>query len=140
MSTKKIWTNGCFDILHIGHIKMLQYARSLGDNLVVGIDSDRRVKELKGDSRPINNQDDRREFLLALSCVGDVFIFDSKEEMCSLLVEQNIKELVVGEEYRNKEVTGQEIVSRIHFFKKVKNFSTTSIIDKEIKRYGIRNN
>lgn len=128
MSTKKIWTNGCFDILHIGHIKMLQYARSLGDNLVVGIDSDRRVKELKGDSRPINNQDDRREFLLALSCVGDVFIFDSKEEMCSLLVEQNIKELVVGEEYRNKEITGQEIVSRIHFFEKVKNFSTTSII------------
>ena len=128
MSTKKIWTNGCFDILHIGHIKMLQYARSLGDNLIVGIDSDRRVKELKGDTRPINNQNDRKELLLALSCVDNVFIFDSKEEMCSLLVEQNIKELVVGEEYRNKEVTGQEIVSRIHFFEKVKNFSTTSII------------
>ena len=125
---KKIWTNGCFDILHVGHIKMLQYARSLGDNLIVGIDSDRRVKELKGDSRPINNQDDRREFLLALSCVDDVFVFNSKEEMCNILVEQNIQELVVGEEYRNKEVTGQEIVSRIHFFEKVKNFSTTSII------------
>ena len=131
MSTKKIWTNGCFDILHIGHIKMLQYARSLGDNLVVGIDSDRRVKELKGDSRPINNQDDRREFLLALSCVDDVFVFNSKEEMCNMLVEQNIQELVVGEEYRNKEVTGQEIVSRIHFFEKVKNFSTTSIIGRD---------
>ena len=127
---KKIWTNGCFDILHIGHIKMLQYARSLGDNLVVGIDSDRRVKELKGDSRPINDQDDRREFLLALSCVDDVFIFDSKEEMCNLLVEQIIRELVVGEEYRNKAGTGQGIVSRIHFFEKVKNFSTTSIIGK----------
>ena len=127
---KKIWTNGCFDILHIGHIKMLQYARSLGDNLVVGIDSDRRVKELKGDSRPINDQDDRREFLLALSCVDDVFIFDSKEEMCNLLVEQIIRELVVGEEYRNKAVTGQGIVSIIHFFEKVKNFSTTSIIGK----------
>jgi len=131
VSTKKIWTNGCFDILHIGHIKMLQYARSLGDNLIVGIDSDRRVKELKGDSRPINNQDDRKELLLALSCVDNVFIFDSKEEMCSLLVEQNIKELVVGEEYRNKEVTGQEIVSRIHFFEKIKNFSTTSIIGRD---------
>ncbi|MAR68305.1 MAG: hypothetical protein CL833_13735 [Crocinitomicaceae bacterium] len=127
---KKIWTNGCFDILHIGHIKMLQYARSLGDNLVVGIDSDQRVKELKGDSRPINNQNDRREFLLALSCVDDVFIFDSKEEMCNLLVEQKIKELVVGKEYRNKAVTGQGIVSRIHFFEKVRNFSTTSIIGK----------
>ena len=108
MSTKKIWTNGCFDILHIGHIKMLQYARSLGDNLIVGIDSDRRVKELKGDSRPINNQDDRREFLLSLSCVDDVFIFDSKEEMCNILVEQGIQELVVGEEYKNKEEIVQE--------------------------------
>ena len=129
MSTKKIWTNGCFDILHIGHIKMLQYARSLGDNLVVGIDSDRRVKELKGDSRPINNQDDRREFLLALSCVDDVFVFDSKEEMCTILVEQNIKELVVGEDYIDREVTGQEIIEHIHFFKKIKGFSTTKILE-----------
>ena len=128
MSTKKIWTNGCFDILHIGHIKMLQYARSLGDNLVVGIDSDRRVKELKGESRPINNQDDRREFLLALSCVDDVFIFDSKEEMCNILVEEDIKELVVGEDYINKEVTGQAVVERVHFFGKIKGFSTTEIL------------
>ena len=125
---KKIWTNGCFDILHIGHIKMLQYARSLGDNLIVGIDSDQRVKQLKGASRPVNNQDDRKELLLALSCVDDVFIFDSKEEMCSLLVEQNIKELVVGEEYIGREVTGQEIIEHIHFFKKIKGFSTTKIL------------
>ena len=126
---KKIWTNGCFDILHIGHIKMLQYARSLGDNLIVGIDSDRRVKELKGDSRPINNQDDRREFLLALSCVDDVFVFNSKEEMCSILAEQDIQELVVGEEYKNKEVTGQNMVEHIHFFQRFKNFSTTDILN-----------
>ena len=128
MSTKKIWTNGCFDILHIGHIKMLQYARSLGDNLIVGIDSDRRVKELKGASRPINNQDDRREFLLALSCVDDVFIFDSKEEMCNILVEEDIRELIVGEDYINKEVTGQEIVETVHHFAKIKGYSTSKII------------
>ena len=128
---KKIWTNGCFDILHIGHIKMLQYACSLGDNLIVGIDSDRRVRELKGSSRPINNQDDRKELLLALSCVDDVFIFDSKEEMCNILVEEGIKDLVIGEEYRYREITGQNIVKYIHFFKKVKNFSTTSIIGKQ---------
>jgi rfaE bifunctional protein nucleotidyltransferase chain/domain len=126
---KKIWTNGCFDILHVGHIKMLQYARSLGDYLIVGIDSDRRVKELKGDSRPINNQDDRRELLLALSCVDDVLIFDSKEEMCNILVEQDIQELVVGEEYKNKEVTGQNMVEHIHFFQRFKNFSTTDILN-----------
>ena len=130
MSTKKIWTNGCFDILHIGHIKMLQYARSLGDNLIVGIDSDRRVKELKGESRPINNQDDRREFLLALSCVNDVFIFDSKEEMCNILVEEDIRDMVIGEEYKHKEITGQNIVECIHFFKKFKNLSTTKLLGK----------
>ena len=125
---KKIWTNGCFDILHIGHIKMLQYARSLGDNLVVGIDSDRRVKELKGDSRPINNQDDRGEFLLSLGCVDNVFVFDSKEEMCTILVEQGIRELVVGEDYIDKEVTGEEIVERIHYFAKVEGYSTSKTI------------
>jgi rfaE bifunctional protein nucleotidyltransferase chain/domain len=126
---KKIWTNGCFDILHVGHIKMLQYARSLGDYLIVGIDSDRRVKELKGDSRPINNQDDRRELLLALSCVDGVLVFDSKEEMCNILVEQDIQELVIGEEYKNKEITGQNIVQHIHFFQKFKNLSTTDILN-----------
>ena len=126
---KTVWSNGCFDILHIGHIKMLQYARSLGDSLVVGIDSDRRAKELKGDSRPINNQNDRREFLLSLSCVDDVFVFDSKEEMCAILVEQGIRELVVGEDYVDREVIGEEIVERVHFFKKFKNFSTTQILN-----------
>jgi len=125
---KKIWTNGCFDILHIGHIKMLQYARSLGDNLIVGIDSDQRVKQLKGTSRPVNNQDDRREFLLSLGCVDDVFVFDSKEEMCTILVEQGIRELVVGEDYIDREVTGEEIVERIHYFAKVEGYSTSKII------------
>jgi len=125
---KKIWTNGCFDILHIGHIKMLQYARSLGDNLIVGIDSDQRVKQLKGISRPVNNQDDRREFLLSLGCVDDVFVFDSKEEMCTILVEQGIRELVVGEDYIDREVTGKEIVERIHYFTKVEGYSTSKII------------
>ena len=127
---KTIWSNGCFDILHIGHIKMLQYARSLGDSLVVGIDSDRRVKELKGKLRPINNQNDRKEFLLSLSCVNNVFVFDSKEEMRAILVEQGIRELVVGEDYIGREVIGEELVERVHFFKKFKNFSTTRILNK----------
>lgn len=129
---KKIWTNGCFDILHIGHIKMLQYARSLGDYLIVGIDGDRRVKELKGDCRPINNQNNRKDFLLSLKCIDSVFIFNSKQEMCNILIDQGIKEMVVGEEYKDKLITGENIVDKIHFFKKIKNFSTTRIIN-EIK-------
>lgn len=129
---KKIWTNGCFDILHIGHIKMLQYARSLGDYLIVGIDGDRRVKELKGGCRPINNQNNRKDFLLSLKCIDSVFIFNSKQEMCNILIDQGIKEMVVGEEYKDKLITGENIVDKIHFFKKIKNFSTTRIIN-EIK-------
>ena len=129
---KKIWVNGCFDVLHLGHVRMLQYARSLGDYLIVGIDGDQRVKELKGDSRPINNQNNRRDFLLSLKCIDSVFIFNSKQEMCNLLIDQGIKEMVIGEEYKGQLITGETIVDKIHFFKKIKNFSTTRIIN-EIK-------
>ena len=68
---RKVWTNGCFDILHIGHLKMLEYAKSKGDYLVVGIDTDARVKQLKGEDRPFNNEDDRKNFLLSIKFVDD---------------------------------------------------------------------
>tara|TARA_A100001515_G_C4455331_1_gene171670 strand:- start:85 stop:480 length:396 start_codon:yes stop_codon:yes gene_type:complete len=126
---KKIWTNGCFDVLHIGHIKMLQFARSLGDNLIVGIDSDKRVASLKGSDRPINNQNDRVEFLRSIKYVDDVFVFNSKENMCDILIREEITDMVIGEEYRNKEITGNDIVPNIHFFPKIEGFSTTEIIN-----------
>ena len=67
-----IFTNGCFDILHIGHVKLLKYAKSLGSRLIVGINSDCSVKRLKGSSRPINNLNNRKELLESLSCVDEV--------------------------------------------------------------------
>lgn len=76
-----IWTNGVFDVLHPGHIELLKVARSLGDYLVVGLDSDRRVKELKGDSRPINNWLDRKIMLEAVRHVDLVVGFDSEAEI-----------------------------------------------------------
>ena len=126
---KKIWTNGCFDILHIGHIKMLQFAHSLGDNLIVGIDSDKRVKALKGSDRPINNQDARSEFLSSIKYVDKVFIFDSQENMCDILIQEGVTDMVIGEEYRNKDITGEDIVPNVHFFQKIEGFSTTEIIN-----------
>ena len=78
---KKIWINGTFDILHRGHIELLEYAKSLGGMLLVCIDSDRRVSELKGPTRPINNQYDRTYMLTALKCVDLVWVFDSAEEL-----------------------------------------------------------
>ena len=73
-----VFTNGCFDLLHAGHVRYLQQARELGDALAVGLNSDRSVRELKGEERPINPQDDRAEVLAALGCVDYVVIFDGK--------------------------------------------------------------
>lgn len=73
-----VFTNGCFDLLHAGHVRYLQQARALGDALVVGLNGDRSVRELKGEGRPLNGQDDRAEVLAALGCVDFVVIFDGK--------------------------------------------------------------
>jgi rfaE bifunctional protein nucleotidyltransferase chain/domain len=73
-----VFTNGCFDLLHAGHVRYLQQARELGDALAVGLNSDRSVRELKGEGRPVNAQDDRAEVLAALGCVDFVVIFDGK--------------------------------------------------------------
>ena len=112
-----IWVNGCFDILHIGHLNLLEYAKNLRDpkskylrlnRLIVGIDSDRRVKELKGGNRPINNENDRKRMLEALAVVDEVVIYDTKEQMCDYISTFRIDFMVVGEEYKEKGVLCRE--------------------------------
>ena len=76
---KLVFTNGCFDLLHAGHVRYLQQARELGHALAVGLNSDRSVRELKGEGRPINAEDDRAEVVAALGCVDYVVIFDCKQ-------------------------------------------------------------
>lgn len=75
---RTVLTNGCFDILHVGHLRYLQAAKALGDELVVGLNSDASVRLLKGPDRPLNPQDERREMLLGLKCVDRVVIFDER--------------------------------------------------------------
>lgn len=75
---KLVFTNGCFDLLHAGHVRYLQQARALGDALAVGLNSDRSVRELKGEARPVHPQEDRAEVLAALGCVDYVVIFDGR--------------------------------------------------------------
>jgi rfaE bifunctional protein nucleotidyltransferase chain/domain len=125
----KIWTNGCFDILHVGHIEMLKFARSLGDSLFVGIDSDSRVKDLKGNGRPINNEKDRKKLLESIRFVDKVFIFNTKEEMEQILIDQKIDLIVVGDEYKNGIVTGSDIC-KVSFFEKIPGISTTKILER----------
>jgi D-beta-D-heptose 7-phosphate kinase/D-beta-D-heptose 1-phosphate adenosyltransferase len=80
-----VWTNGCFDILHVGHVQNLQQARSLGDRLVVGLNSDESVRRLKGLGRPINRQQDRALVLAALGCVDHVIVFDETTPTSAIL-------------------------------------------------------
>jgi rfaE bifunctional protein nucleotidyltransferase chain/domain len=134
-----IWVNGCFDILHVGHIELLEFAKNLRDpkshyvrlnRLIVGIDSDRRVKELKGEDRPINKEGDRKRMLESLSIVDEVLIYDSEAEMCDLIETLEIDYMVVGDEYRDKKVLCREVSRNgVVFFEKTED-SSTDLINK----------
>jgi D-beta-D-heptose 7-phosphate kinase/D-beta-D-heptose 1-phosphate adenosyltransferase len=123
---KKVFVNGTFDILHVGHIALLDYAKSLGDRLVVGIDSDDRVKLLKGSDRPINSQIERGILLAALKSVDEVFVFDTDDELTSLI--QACDVMVKGSDYRDKPIVGQEVCKQIVFFERLNGYSTTNKI------------
>jgi len=126
----KIIVNGTFDVLHKGHIVLLEYAKSLGTTLLVCIDSDRRVKELKGNTRPINNQYDRAYMLTALKSVDLVWVFDSDQELVDQIKSFNPDVMVKGSDYRNKPIVGSDYCKEIIFVELVDGYSTTSIIQR----------
>jgi rfaE bifunctional protein nucleotidyltransferase chain/domain len=123
---KRIVVNGTFDILHSGHLALLNHARSLGDYLVVAIDSDRRVQELKGADRPINTQTERQELLANLRAVDEVKIFDSDQELVDIITECAI--MVKGSDYKGKPIVGENNIAQIIFFNRIDGFSTTKKI------------
>lgn len=123
---KKIFVNGTFDVLHLGHVALLEYAKSLGDELTVGIDSDIRVKELKGNDRPINEQRERALMLLSLKCVDKVMIFDTDEDLIELVSDCDV--MVKGSDYKNKPIVGQSVCKELIFFERLNGYSTTEKI------------
>lgn len=125
---KKIFTNGCFDILHVGHVELLNHAKSLGDYLIVGLNSDSSVKKLKGDSRPINKQEDRKKILESLKSVDEVIIFD-EETPLNLIKAVNPDIIVKGGDYKKEEVVGNTL-AEIVIFNFVEGFSTTKTIQR----------
>lgn len=127
---KKVWVNGTFDIVHLGHIQMLKKAKELGDILIVGIDSDKRVKELKGKDRPINTLISRLELIAAIKYVDDVYSFSSDEQLEILIKTLQPDIMVIGEEYKDKKIIGKEFVKEIVFFPKMEGFSSSHIINK----------
>lgn len=133
-----VFTNGCFDLLHIGHVTYLQEAATLGDVLVVAVNSDRSVRRLKGDSRPVINQADRALMLAALSCVDHVIVFDD-DTPHSLLHRLRPDVLVKGGTYSTQDIVGREAVQQyggnICVTGKTNGISTTIILEK-IKESG----
>lgn len=126
---KRIWTNGSFDILHRGHLELLNECHNLGNFVVVGIDSDRRIKEKKGDGRPFNNQEDRRYFLSQLRVVDYVVVFDTDEELASFVRDYNVDTMVVGSDWKGKPIIGSEHAGEVHYFDRIEGYSTTKILE-----------
>jgi D-beta-D-heptose 7-phosphate kinase/D-beta-D-heptose 1-phosphate adenosyltransferase len=124
----RIWVNGAFDILHIGHIKLLKYAAAMG-HLRVGIDTDDRIKELKGPTRPFNCFKDREEFLLSLRFVDDVVSFGTEEELIDQIKLYQPDIMVIGSDYKNRRIIGAEHVGKIVYFNRLDDISTTSILE-----------
>jgi D-beta-D-heptose 7-phosphate kinase/D-beta-D-heptose 1-phosphate adenosyltransferase len=126
--------NGTFDILHPGHVSMLNTARSLGDYLIVCIDTDRRVKELKGNKRPINDQFFRKVMLQNLKAVDIVEFFDSQEELIKLFELYKPDIMVKGSDWKDKSVVAEKYVKQIHWYDRIEEYSTTKTIQDIINR------
>ena len=136
---KVVFTNGCFDILHRGHIECLRKAKSFGDVLIVGLNSDSSVRKIKGDQRPIQPQDDRAEILASLEMVDYVVIF--REETPLKLIASLVPDVLVkGGDYKKEEIVGRDIVEssggRVIRIRQVPGRSTKGVIKKIAKRYA----
>ena len=136
-----VFTNGCFDLLHVGHVRYLEKAKSLGDVLVVGINSDRSVRGLKGPRRPILSAEERGEILSGLGCIDYITVFDEPTpfELISVL-QPDV--LVKGGDWTPEQVVGREVVEgsggRVVILPFVEGSSTTNIIDVILEKYEER--
>jgi D-beta-D-heptose 7-phosphate kinase/D-beta-D-heptose 1-phosphate adenosyltransferase len=125
-----VWVNGCFDILHPGHIELFKVAKSLGDRLIVGVDEDHKVKKDKGSDRPINSLSFRKTMLESIKYIDLVLPFGSRLELEQLIEIYSPDILLVGGDWRNGDVVGKEFAKDVKFFNRVGNYSTTDIIAK----------
>lgn len=126
---KIVFTNGCFDIIHTGHIKLLKKAKNLGDVLIVGLNTDNSIKKLKGNSRPINSQNDRAAVLDSIKYVDYIVFFDELTPY-KLITELKPDIVVKGGDYKTKDIVGWGIVPKIVKVRLVAGKSTTNIISR----------
>lgn len=123
-----VWTNGCFDIIHAGHVYLLEYARGLGSKLIVGLDTDDRVKSNKGLARPIHTLEQRMKVVSSLRPVDKVVSFSSDDELVDRIRQESASLIVVGSDYVGRRVLGSDIAD-VHYFKRIPDLSSTRIIN-----------
>jgi len=131
---KIVFVNGTFDVLHRGHLLLLNYAKSLGDVLYVAIDTDERVKEKKGPSRPVNSLDERMFMLENLKAVDYVISFSNDKSLESLVKIIRPDIMVVGSDWKDKSVIGSYYAAELKFFDRIDEYSSTEIIQSIIDR------
>lgn len=125
-----IFVNGTFDLLHVGHLKLLKFAKNLGGFVIVAIDSDARVQQLKGPQRPIHNEQDRKEMLLALKYVDNVHIFSTSTGLSDFiegLSNLGFVTMVKGSDYKNIRSIGQEFCKEVYYVERTDHSSTQTI-------------
>ena len=128
-----VWVNGCFDVLHKGHLELLEFAAKQGDTLTIGIDCDYRVTDKKGKGRPYNDHYFRKKILESLTYVNKVIIFETDHQLEQYIIQQQPVVMVLGEEHRGKKIIGESSCLKIIFFPTVQGYSGTEII-KKIKK------
>jgi D-beta-D-heptose 7-phosphate kinase/D-beta-D-heptose 1-phosphate adenosyltransferase len=136
-----VFTNGCFDLLHIGHIRYLEEAKALGDVLVVGVNSDSSVRKLKGPKRPVLPEEERTEILSGLGCVDYITIFDERDPL-KLITSLHPDVLVKGGDWTKDQIVGSEVVERsggeVVILPFVQGASTSNLINIILKKYEKR--
>lgn len=131
---KKGFINGCFDILHLGHIELFRFARTKCDYLIIALDDDERIAALKGPERPYNCLEDRMAMMRALKGVDEVRSFSTAPELENMIKGINPDIMVVGAEYENKKVVGGEHAKELLFFRRIDGYSTTKILENTANR------
>lgn len=124
-----VWTNGCFDVLHRGHIELFKHASLLGDCLLVGLDTDEKVKRDKGPLRPFNKLEDRKFILESIKYIDKVYKFDSRSSLESLIKTLKPDILVIGSDWKGKDVVGAQYARKVEFFDRINGYSTTSVLE-----------
>jgi len=127
---KIVIINGAYDLLHIGHLSLINFAKDQGDYLIVALDTDERIRESKGDDRPINDIHTRYQIMNNLKAVDEVVVFGSDQELKDVLVSSGADIRVIGSDWKGKRIVGEDLVPQLIYFDRLDDRSTTEIVNR----------